>query len=70
MYQGKIGIIGASIVGTTCAVLLCRAGFDITVFEQRAPNRMDDQGAGLVLPCELIHQLKQQNLLALVLFGL
>ncbi|MCX7124066.1 MAG: FAD-dependent monooxygenase [Gammaproteobacteria bacterium] len=63
MPRPKIAIIGASIVGMACTTLLHRAGFHVTTFEQRKAGVADDRGVGLAFPCELIDQLKQQDLI-------
>jgi 2-polyprenyl-6-methoxyphenol hydroxylase-like FAD-dependent oxidoreductase len=62
MQKLKIGIIGASIAGATIAILLDRLGFNITVFERRGVDAMNDLGAGIVLPPDLVAELKKNDL--------
>lgn len=62
MVPPKIGIIGASLVGMACAILLARAGFQVKVFEQRKEGGADDRGVGLALPCDLVEELKEKGL--------
>lgn len=57
-----IAIVGASIAGSAAAILLNRLGFNIKVFEKRGPESMADLGAGLVLPPDLVTELKKQKL--------
>lgn len=60
--KSKIGIVGASIAGCAITILLDRLGFDVKTFEKRGPDTMDDLGAGLVLPPDLVKELKEHNL--------
>ena len=63
MTDLKIAIIGASIAGSVCAILLSHLGFDINVFEQRSPGAMSDRGTGIGLPQQLVHQLLERHLI-------
>lgn len=61
----KVAIVGASIAGSICAIILARLGFDITVFEKSKGNEaIVDRGAGIWLPAELIKILMDQDILA------
>jgi len=63
MTKPTIAIIGASIAGCATANLLTRAGFQVQVFEKRAPEAMAELGAGIVLPSDLIRELKNQKVI-------
>lgn len=63
MQKPKIAIVGASIAGCACAIILDRANQDVTVFEQRTKNTMVDRGAGITLPRDLVTKLKEKDLL-------
>lgn len=61
----KVAIVGASIAGSVCAIILERLGFDITVFEKSKGNEaIVDRGAGIWLPKELINTLIDKNILS------
>ena len=63
--KAKIAIVGASIAGSVCAIILERLGFDITVFEKSKGNdAIVDRGAGIWLPQELINKLIDKDMLA------
>lgn len=65
MRKPKIAIVGASIAGSACAVVLDRLGFDITIFERsKSSNAMVDRGAGMWLPNELINKLIELDILS------
>ena len=58
----KIGIVGASIAGSACAIQLKQIGFDVTLFE-KSRNSFQDRGAGIMLPQSLLQRLVSENLL-------
>lgn len=60
--QLRIGVVGASIAGCAVTILLDRLGFDVKTFERRDSETMDDLGAGIVLPSDLVKELKNQHL--------
>lgn len=53
----KIAVVGASIAGCAVAIFLQRAGLDITVYESRPKGLLDDRGAGIALPKDLVKKL-------------
>lgn len=57
----NIGIVGASIAGIACSVVLKRLGFNITVFE-KSDKVSYQRGAGIMMPMALIKSLKQYGL--------
>lgn len=57
MKNVKIAIVGASIAGSAVAIMLDRAGYDITIFEQQPKGAMSDRGAGIALPKDLVKKL-------------
>ncbi|CAM5999569.1 unnamed protein product, partial [Sphagnum balticum] len=59
----NIGIIGASIAGLACAIELQRLGAGVTVFE-KSGNNAAQNGAGMMLPQELVQTLIDRNLLS------
>lgn len=59
----RIGIVGASIAGSTLSILLSRLGYDITLFERSSNSQYPDLGAGIWLPPSLIATLKAKNIL-------
>jgi 2-polyprenyl-6-methoxyphenol hydroxylase-like FAD-dependent oxidoreductase len=58
----QIGIIGGSIAGCSAAVTLLRSGHQVTVFE-RSVHKLEDRGAGIVIPTPLFEQLIKQDLI-------
>lgn len=61
----KIAIVGASIAGSICAIILERLGFAITVFEKSKGNEtIVDRGAGIWLPNHLLDLLIDKNILS------
>jgi len=61
----KIAIVGASIAGSICSIILERLGFNITVFEKSKSNEsIVDRGAGIWLPETLIRALIDKNILS------
>lgn len=63
MSRAKIAIVGSAIAGSMAAILLHRAGFDVTVFEQRQRGVLVDRGAGIALPKYLVMDLIEQDIL-------
>lgn len=63
MDREKIGIVGASIAGCSAAHVLNKCGYQVEVFEKRGPEEMKNLGAGLVLPEDLITELKKEKML-------
>lgn len=59
----KIAIVGASIAGCAAAIFLQRAGLNITVYESRPKGLLDDRGAGIALPKDLVKQLIELDVL-------
>lgn len=57
MRKYKIAIVGASVAGSATAIILDRAGMDITVFEQQPPGVLVDRGTGIALPKDLVKEL-------------
>jgi flavin-dependent dehydrogenase len=57
----RIGIIGGSIAGCACAILLQKLGATVTVFERTATS-LDGRGAGITLPQALLSQCVAQDL--------
>jgi 2-polyprenyl-6-methoxyphenol hydroxylase-like FAD-dependent oxidoreductase len=57
MSKEKIAIVGASVAGSATAIILDRAGLDITVFEQQPAGVLVDRGTGIALPKDLVNQL-------------
>lgn len=58
----KIAIVGGSIAGCACAIVLGRLGFDISVFE-KSKEAVIDRGGGIVLPKPLIETLIENDML-------
>lgn len=63
MSRAKIAIVGSAIAGSMAAILLHRAGFDVTIFEQRQRGVLVDRGAGIALPKYLVKDLIDQDIL-------
>lgn len=58
MTKGKkFAIVGASIAGCSTAIFLKRAGFDVTIYESRPKGLLDDRGAGIAMPKDLVKKL-------------
>ena len=57
-------IVGGSIVGSVCAILLDRLGFDVVVFEKSKNEEIPDRGAGIWLPKSLIDALVESRILS------
>ncbi|MBY8859643.1 FAD-dependent monooxygenase [Nocardia sp. CA2R105] len=62
MDGNRIGIIGGSIGGCATAILLRRAGCDVTVFE-RSSGRLRDRGQGVGISAETRAELVAENLI-------
>ncbi len=56
----RVGIVGGSIAGTTAAVLLNRAGFDVTVLERT--HGLEERGGGIAVPQQVITDLLSREL--------
>ena len=56
----RIAIVGGSIAGCSAAIALGRDGHDVRVFE-RSSKKLQDRGAGIVIPAPLFESLKQQQ---------
>ena len=65
-----ITLIGAGLVGSLCAVLLAKRGYNVVIFERRADMREQSMSAGrsinLALSNRGIHTLKQAGLMSQV----
>jgi|GEM_PF-911906 len=59
----NIGIVGASIAGMACAIELQRLGLTVTVFE-KSSGKARQNGAGMMLPLDLMRSLLERNLIA------
>lgn len=62
LSQLKIGIVGGSLAGCSAAILLARAGHDISVFE-RSTGRMQGRGGGIGTPRGTFSELLEQNII-------
>ncbi|WP_167474522.1 FAD-dependent monooxygenase [Nocardia arthritidis] len=62
MDGSRVGIIGGSIAGCAAAVVLRRAGCDVTVFE-RSSGRLRDRGHGVGLSAEVRAELAAADLI-------
>ncbi len=58
----RVGIVGGSIAGCAAAILLSRAGFDVSVFE-RSRGELVDRGAGIATPVTAFSSLIARDLL-------
>lgn len=58
----RIGIIGGSIAGCAAAIVLRRAGCDVTVFE-RSAGALRDRGHGVSFPVEVRAELEAEGLI-------
>ena len=58
----RVGIVGGSIAGCAAAILLSRAGFDVSVFE-RSRGELVDRGAGIATPVTTFSSLIARDLL-------
>ncbi len=64
MDKLRIAIVGASIAGSACGILLQRSKkFDISIFEKRAADAMLSQGAGIGFSPAITQQLKEHDLI-------
>lgn len=59
----KCAIIGGSIAGSLCAILLKQLGFDVSIFEKTSQQNIPDRGAGIWLPPQVIETLTQYGIL-------
>jgi 2-polyprenyl-6-methoxyphenol hydroxylase-like FAD-dependent oxidoreductase len=62
MDGNRVGIVGGSIGGCAAAIVLRRAGFDVTVFE-RSAGALRDRGHGITFPVETRAELVAENLI-------
>ena len=60
--RGAVAVVGGSIGGSTAAVELLRAGFDVEVFE-RSTATLLDRGAGIGLPVSLLATMERRDLI-------
>lgn len=58
----KIGIVGGSIAGCSAAILLSKAGYEVTVFE-RSSKSLVGRGGGIGTTPALLQQLKEDGLI-------
>ena len=56
----RIAIVGGSIAGCSAAIALGRDGHEVRVFE-RSSKKLQDRGAGIVIPAPLFESLKEQQ---------
>jgi 2-polyprenyl-6-methoxyphenol hydroxylase-like FAD-dependent oxidoreductase len=59
--KGSVAIVGGSIGGTTAAIELARAGFEVEVFE-RSAGKLVDRGAGIALPVAFLGMMESRGL--------
>jgi 2-polyprenyl-6-methoxyphenol hydroxylase-like FAD-dependent oxidoreductase len=57
-----IAVVGGSIAGSALAVLLGRAGHNVTVYE-RSSGELKGRGAGLSMPSQLMQLMTDRDLL-------
>jgi 2-polyprenyl-6-methoxyphenol hydroxylase-like FAD-dependent oxidoreductase len=58
----RIGIVGGSIAGCSAAIVLARAGHEVTVFE-RSPKELEGRGAGIATSPAILQSLMDQDIL-------
>ena len=58
----KIGIVGGSIAGCSAAILLMRAGHEVTVFE-RSKGQLQGRGGGIGTPIATLQALIEEDML-------
>lgn len=58
----KIAIVGGSIAGLTVSIGLSKLGHDVHIFE-RSPGLLEDRGAGITLPRELLKSLQHRKMI-------
>lgn len=56
----RIAIVGGSIAGCSAAIALAQNGHDVRIFE-RSSRKLQDRGAGIVIPAPLFESLKEQQ---------
>ena len=56
----RIAVVGGSIAGCSAAIALGRDGHNVRVFE-RSSQKLQDRGAGIVIPAPLFESLKEQQ---------
>ena len=56
----RIAIVGGSIAGCSAAIALGKDGHDVRIFE-RSSQKLQDRGAGIVIPTSLFESLKEQQ---------
>ena len=59
----KIGIVGGSIAGCSAAILLLKAGYDVTVFE-RSNKALVGRGGGIGTTPSLMKEIQNANLIS------
>ena len=62
VHMLKIGIVGGSIAGCSAAILLRRAGHDVTIFE-RSKGQLQGRGGGIVTPTTTLDQLIEEDII-------
>lgn len=58
----SVGIVGGSIAGCSTAILLSRAGHDVTVFE-RSTGRLQGRGGGIATPMATFKSLIEEDII-------
>ena len=58
----KVGIVGGSIAGSSAAILMSRAGHDVTVFE-RSRGALQGRGGGIGTPMATFKSLIEEDIL-------
>jgi 2-polyprenyl-6-methoxyphenol hydroxylase-like FAD-dependent oxidoreductase len=60
--NGAVAVVGGSIGGSTAAVELARAGFDVEIFERSEGNLLD-RGAGIGLSVSFLDRMERRDLI-------
>jgi len=59
----EFAVVGASIAGSVCALVLQRLGYQVTIFEKSSDTQIPDRGAGIWLPNRVIQDLIEKEFL-------